>query len=696
MTCLSNTDAYEPSSLFLWEALLLGQDARRAASRDVNRILQELGEANERDASGDAVRIGVTREQIESLLLPLALATQNLARAKQHRVLVGVTGGAGTGKTTLSVLLCRVLQVLAGQEIAVPLGIDAYHFPNAFLHAQVEVDQGKEVPFRQIKGLPSTFDVESLVADLRRLHSSDEHEIRLPVYDRACHDPVPGALCVRPHHRIVFVEGLHLLRPEPGWEAARACLDCCMLLEMPLETCRRRLGTRKIAGGRSPDDVHAHFERVDRPTLEELQDPALRARADLVIQLKEAEEEGTEFRICLGGCERHENVAEPLELRSIPQGAVQLLAVGLNPALQKTLVFNHWERGQVSRAREMLWSVGGKGQQFSRAASQLIPGMVTLAQFLGGENGERLGRMIARAGVNQLTVASAGETRSCITVIDAAAGDATELIEPSEPIQPSEAEQLLSRTLQVLERGEMSGLALCGTYPPGVDEEFYAKLALSKGKAVLLLDSYQKIESLLATGQVDILKVNAHELRSLAAKCCSRSRSVAAVGAEPIPETALAVFAAYRLRWLAVTAGPDTAWLFENPCSGPGSCHPCTWRFYEFHLPAVEGVVNPIGAGDTVGAIFLTQLSAGAPSHVAFACGLAAGSASCRQLSGADFTMNDLHEILAKIQVSRCTCWWATGTRYARLAYSREPVGRPTALGTRSPASSRGSHETAD
>ncbi len=66
-------------------------------------------------------------------------------------------------------------------------------------------------------------------------------------------------------------------------------------------------------------------------------------------------------------------------------------------------------------------------------------------------------------------------------------------------------------------------------------------------------------------------------------------------------------------------------------------------------------------AGDTVGAIFLAQLSAGAPAHAAFACGLAAGSASCRQLGGADFTMDDLHEILAKIQVSRITRWWTSG-----------------------------------
>ncbi len=45
MACLSNTHADKPSASFLWEALFLGDDARRAASREVNRIIQELAEA---------------------------------------------------------------------------------------------------------------------------------------------------------------------------------------------------------------------------------------------------------------------------------------------------------------------------------------------------------------------------------------------------------------------------------------------------------------------------------------------------------------------------------------------------------------------------------------------------------------------------------------------------------------------------
>jgi fructose-1-phosphate kinase PfkB-like protein/pantothenate kinase len=599
------------------------------------------------DLAGD-----VTREQVESLLLPLALAIQRLAQGKERRVLVGVTGGPGTGKTVLSVLLCRMLKVLTSQDIAIPLSVDAYHFPNAFLDTHVAVEQGQEMPLRRIKGRPPTFDAGALVADLRRLNSSDEQAIRLPVYDRSRHDPIPESLCVLPQHRIIVVEGLHLLRLEPVWRDARACLDFCVLLELPLETCRQRLVTRKIAGGRPPADVEAHFDRVDRPTLEELRDPALRARADLILRLEETKGENGELRTHLRSCERREQVVEPVALCAIPPGAIQLLAVGLNPALQKTLVFDRWERGQVNRAREILVSVGGKGQQFSRAASHVIPGMITLAQFLGGDNGERLSRMIAEAGVNQITVTTAGETRCCITVIDAVTGDATELIAPSAPIAAGDVEQLLSRTRQVLARDAITGLALCGTYPPGVDETFYVQLAHAKGKAILLLDSYRDIAATLATGQVDILKVNSHELRSLARASRSVERPAPADEDETLPELALTVFAAHRLRWLAVTAGPHTAWLFECPSAGSATGQPYDWRFYEYHLPKVEGVINPIGAGDTVGAIFLAQLCAGTPAHRAFACGLAAGSASCRQLGGADFTLNDLHGILAKIEIS--------------------------------------------
>jgi fructose-1-phosphate kinase PfkB-like protein/pantothenate kinase len=638
----------------LWEALIASGDIRRAEWSDLARRLSAV----EQGLASDAAYPVVTRDLIKNLLLPLAAAALHLTAEGQRRVLIGITGGAGSGKTVLSNLLCQTLNALSNPDAAIALSTDAYHFPNAYLDSHVHTADGIPQPLRQMKGLPPTFDTNALLSDLTRLRTAEDAAISLPIYDRERHDPVPGVLGVRPAHRIIVLEGLHLLRPEADWRDIRSCLDFCILLDVPLETCRRRVTTRKLAAGRTPEDVQAHFERVDRPTLEAVGDPRHRAQADFIISLDEERDANSVAQSLVLGCERRAKTEAAFALRAVPDGALHLLAIGLNPALQKTMVFEQWDRGQVNRAIENLTSVGGKGQQFSRAASHLIPGMVSLAQFLGGENGERIGRMLDQAGVHQLTVTTSGETRCCVTVIDRTARDATELIEPSAMIRREEADELLSKAMNLLQRGLISGLALCGTYPPGVDESFYVRLAQAKGNATLLLDSYRNIDAVLATGQVDILKVNAHELRSLADKIRHTKRLPGLESPSSVPDDALTLFETIPLRQLAVTAGPDTAWLFASPRRDVGAHRFTVWQFQEFYLPTIDDVVNPIGAGDTVGAIFLTQLLAGAPPHEAFACGLAAGSASCRQWGGADFELQDLQAILAHIRVVQRTCWW--------------------------------------
>ena len=244
-----DSDRYEPS--LLWETLRASGDIRQFQADDMAHIARELEEALTRGGSSEALECAVSREQIETLVLPLAVAALELARTARPRVLVGITGGAGTGKTVLSDLLRRAINAISQQKVAVSLAADAYHFPNAFLDTQVTITDGIEHPLRQIKGLPPTFDVRTMVDDLRRLRLSGEPAIQLPVYDRKRHEPVPGSLCVQPQHCIIIVEGLHLLRPEPEWKAVRNCLDFCVLLDLPLETCRRRVTARKLATGRS-------------------------------------------------------------------------------------------------------------------------------------------------------------------------------------------------------------------------------------------------------------------------------------------------------------------------------------------------------------------------------------------------------------------------------------------------------------
>jgi tagatose 6-phosphate kinase len=227
----------------------------------------------------------------------------------------------------------------------------------------------------------------------------------------------------------------------------------------------------------------------------------------------------------------------------------------------------------------------------------------------------------------ELQTPIAGESRTCITLLDDGSGDMTELIEPSPDISPSEAANLSLQISVIMPR--LRGLALCGTTPPGCGDRFYAELAESaNADALVLLDGYKGVEDILATGRVDILKINLHELAELSG--------------ETEPQAAADwMFANAAIRYLALTDGPDSAHLFAD------SAH---WRF---ELPTVDDVVNPIGAGDTVGAVLLQGLLAGDLPAEAFQLGLAAASASCRSIHGARFTLDEARSLAAQIHCEK-------------------------------------------
>lgn len=120
---------------------------------------------------------------------------------------------------------------------------------------------------RLLKGQPQTFDVEQFQKDLQRIANETANPIFLPVYDRKLHDPVANALRIDPAHRYVIVEGMLLLHDQLGFEKIQELLDICLFIDVPMETCHKRVVDRKALGGRSRDDAEAHYERVDKPNI---------------------------------------------------------------------------------------------------------------------------------------------------------------------------------------------------------------------------------------------------------------------------------------------------------------------------------------------------------------------------------------------------------------------------------------------
>jgi fructose-1-phosphate kinase PfkB-like protein len=267
---------------------------------------------------------------------------------------------------------------------------------------------------------------------------------------------------------------------------------------------------------------------------------------------------------------------------------------------------------------------------------------------------------LERNGVAHRTVwATEGQTRTCVTLIDGAS--TTELIEPSDAVPPPAVDELLSGILALLAvPGAVQGaapvtraLALCGTSPPGAEGvPAQAAAAFCARGADVWLDAYKDVLGVLPS--VDFLKINRAELAVL----LSNGGDVAAVdpragGDDALRAQATELFARWgNLRALLVTDGAHAAYL-AKPCTVAAGRDrdqqgPRAIQLLRYALPPLpRPMVNSIGAGDTVFAVTLVAYYFwGDDVTEAFRKGLAAGSASCLTMTGADFGDSDWKELV--------------------------------------------------
>eukprot|EP01089_Gocevia_fonbrunei_P000734 TRINITY_DN10719_c0_g1_i1.p1 TRINITY_DN10719_c0_g1~~TRINITY_DN10719_c0_g1_i1.p1 ORF type:complete len:216 (-),score=29.68 TRINITY_DN10719_c0_g1_i1:17-664(-) len=189
-----------------------------------------------------------------------------------------------------------------------------------------------------------------------------------------------------------------------------------------------------------------------------------------------------------------------------------IICLGLNPSQQITLQFHKVELGSVNRAEKKSVGVGGKGQNFAVAAQQYSPSRVTLLQFLGGYTGSIISDILTKKQIKQLTVNTHGSTRICTTLIT---HEMTEIIEPSDPISVHEKDQLTANFLTEVENSSYGGIAIMGSYPPGIPDDYYKDIVVNKKDKLVLLDCYRGITKVLETNSLDILKINLSEAKEL-------------------------------------------------------------------------------------------------------------------------------------------------------------------------------------
>lgn len=293
----------------------------------------------------------------------------------------------------------------------------------------------------------------------------------------------------------------------------------------------------------------------------------------------------------------------------------KILVVGLNPSWQKTLRFKKFNYGEVNRAYSQESTASGKGINFAQAAN-IWGSNCTIYQFLGGQNGIQIEKELKARTLQSENQFVEQNTRICTTCLCEHSGIMTEIIEPSNFID-KKSENLLLEKIKINMK-DYDAVAINGTYPDGVSPEFYQEVAMCAKKLnkVLLVDSWKGIEATLKTGAISILKINKDELLNLTT-------------AQVAKEAILELYNTFKIENIIISDQGNSAFLYNGN------------DFIEAKPPKIK-MINPIGAGDTVSGVILSEYLNSKDIESAFRLGVQAGSLSCENAQIAFYDKNDM------------------------------------------------------
>ncbi|NNJ10205.1 hexose kinase [Chloroflexales bacterium ZM16-3] len=309
-----------------------------------------------------------------------------------------------------------------------------------------------------------------------------------------------------------------------------------------------------------------------------------------------------------------------------------LLIITPNPALDRTMVFPGLRLGAVQRTDDVVVAAGGKGLNVARAARTLGQPALLCAP-LGGLTGDLVARLAESEGLaGRWSHHTAGETRTCVLLVDPAGGDATALNESGPVFSATDWGTFGATALSAA-----SGAQLClvsGSLPRGVAAARLGELLGALGAAgqqVIVDTSGAPLGAALAVRPYGV-KVNGAELG-------------AALGRGELADVAGAAAALAELRAGGVTlAVVSLGALGAVAADDTGAWWAC---------PPPINLVSSVGSGDSLLAGLSTGLLRGLPLPEALRLGVACGSADALTIGGGKIDMADVERLATGARVER-------------------------------------------
>ena len=284
----------------------------------------------------------------------------------------------------------------------------------------------------------------------------------------------------------------------------------------------------------------------------------------------------------------------------------EIVTLTVNPTIDKSARIDHVAADRKLRCEAPRHEPGGGGINVSRVIKRL--GGDALALYpAGGPLGQMLGNLLDQEKVSHRSVSIEGMTRENLTVLEESSGRQFRFGMPGPTLLEEEWQRCLDELAKIAPKPAY--IVASGSLPPGVPQDFYARVAsLGKdnGSRVIVDSSGEALSAAARTG-VYLLKPNMRELAHLAGHKIESESEQERVAQDLIASGCSEV--------VVVSLGAAGALL----ASAKGLAR--------LRAPTVQ-IVSKIGAGDSMVAGIVLALVRGKSLENAVRFGIAAGAAA--------------------------------------------------------------------
>jgi tagatose 6-phosphate kinase len=192
-----------------------------------------------------------------------------------------------------------------------------------------------------------------------------------------------------------------------------------------------------------------------------------------------------------------------------------ILCVNPNAAIDKTVVVRDFRLNEIHRPEQVTAFAGGKGCNVARGLRNLGETPVVTG-WIGGTAGDFIENGLRNEGIQTAFIRTNFESRTCLSVVDPASNQVTEIYEKGEVVPEAKVVEFLDFFKREIDK--YRAVTFSGSLPPEVPADFYGwciQMAKEAGVPAFLDSSGLALKHGLQLGQPALIKPNRHEYLEL-------------------------------------------------------------------------------------------------------------------------------------------------------------------------------------